>query len=127
MRLRSATLLVLTNYKKKDFCSKLKEVLITLCFLRSAVDTYRVSTNHVDHDKSWDALRGEWCVVMCCCDEREARWPSAKHEAGERSEAERALEGSQSPRSAAEREARGRPSSALWLDPCRNYSALNRP
>ena len=42
--------LVLALYKKKSCNEKVKEVLICLFFLRPAVDTYRVSTNHKDSE-----------------------------------------------------------------------------
>ena len=47
---------VLAQYKKKSLAGKLKEVLITLFFLRPAVDTYRVSTNHEDDGANFNSL-----------------------------------------------------------------------
>ena len=47
---------VLTQIRKKSWGQKLKEVLITLLFLRPAVDAFRVSTNHEDNETSFDAL-----------------------------------------------------------------------
>jgi len=47
---------VLGQYKKKSLAGKLKEVLITLLFLRPVVDAYRVSTNHEDVGATIDSL-----------------------------------------------------------------------
>ena len=49
-------LAVSAQYKKKSWPLKLKEGLITLFFLRPAVDAYRVSTNHKDDDSVVDVL-----------------------------------------------------------------------
>ena len=49
-------LTVLAQYQKKSWGAKLKEVLISLLFLRPAVDAYRVSTNHEDNDSAIDSL-----------------------------------------------------------------------
>ena len=43
-------ILVLVQSKQKNWKVKLREVLITLSFLRPAVDAYRVSTNYIDKD-----------------------------------------------------------------------------
>ena len=47
---------VLANYKKKHWTVKLKEMLISLFFLRPAVDAFRVSTNHTDDEANFDPL-----------------------------------------------------------------------
>ena len=47
---------VLTQYKKKSWKVKVKEVLICLFFLRPAVDAYRVSTNYKDNEVTADPL-----------------------------------------------------------------------
>jgi len=47
---------VLAQYQKKSLAVKLKEVLISLFFLRPAVDAYRVSTNHEDNEAAYDSL-----------------------------------------------------------------------
>ena len=45
-----------SQYQKHSRLVKLKEILITLFFLRPAVDAYRVSTNHVDDKCYMDPL-----------------------------------------------------------------------
>ena len=47
---------LLTQYRKKSLMSKLYEILITLTFLRPAVDAYRVSSNHDDDENNFDSL-----------------------------------------------------------------------
>ena len=47
---------VLAQYKKKSWKVKMKEVLISLFFLRPAVDAYRVSTNYKDREAATDPL-----------------------------------------------------------------------
>ena len=57
------------QYKKKSITVKLREVLITLLFLRPAVDAYRVSTNHDDEEASFDPLiemMGNKCAELAC-------------------------------------------------------------
>jgi len=49
-------LFVLGQYKKKSLAVKLQEMLITLFFLRPAVDAYRVSTNYEDFEETIDTL-----------------------------------------------------------------------
>jgi len=49
-------LIVWGQYKKKNIKVKLQEVLITLLFLRPAVDAYRVSTNYVDEETTIDPM-----------------------------------------------------------------------
>ena len=49
-------LLVLVQYKKKSWRVKDKEMLISLFFLRPAVDAFRVSTNHKDKEANVDPL-----------------------------------------------------------------------
>jgi len=51
-------LLVYTQYKNKSWLVIGKEVLITMLFLRPAVDAYRVSTNHDDKEANFDPLSG---------------------------------------------------------------------
>jgi len=48
--------LVYTQYNRKSWLVIGKEVLITISFLRPAVDAYRVSTNHDDKEVSVDQL-----------------------------------------------------------------------
>ena len=43
-------------YQKKSWSVKLEEALITIFFLRPAVDAYRVSTNHEDSETTTDSL-----------------------------------------------------------------------
>ncbi len=57
--------LVLTFYQKKSWGAKLKEALITLLFIRPAVDAYRVSTNHEDSETATDSLI-EMIINKCC-------------------------------------------------------------
>jgi len=52
---------VYVQYKKKSWLVIGKEALITLTFLRPAVDAYRVSTNYEDKEASFDQL-----VEMVC-------------------------------------------------------------
>ena len=47
---------VFCTYQKKSEAVKIKEALITLFFLRPAVDAYRVSTNHEDNETTLDTL-----------------------------------------------------------------------
>ena len=49
-------LCVFTQYKKKSWGVMARELLITLLFLRPAVDAFRVSTNHKDDDATFDNL-----------------------------------------------------------------------
>ena len=49
-------LLVLVQYKKKSWRVKVKEMLISIFFLRPAVDAFRVSTNHKDKEANVDPL-----------------------------------------------------------------------
>ena len=49
-------LIVLAQYKKKSWQVKAKETLISLFFLRPAVDAFRVSTNHKDKESNFDPL-----------------------------------------------------------------------
>ena len=49
-------LLVLAQYKKKSWRVKATEMLISLFFLRPAVDAFRVSTNHKDEELNLDTL-----------------------------------------------------------------------
>ena len=49
-------IVVLAQYKKKNWKVKVKEVLICLFFLRPAVDAYRVSTNYKDSEATVDPL-----------------------------------------------------------------------
>jgi len=54
-------LLILGQYKSKSWKRKLWEIVITLTFLRPAVDAYRVSTNHEDDEVTVDQLT-ELCL-----------------------------------------------------------------
>ena len=49
-------LCVFTQYKKKSWGVMARELLITLLFLRPAVDAFRVSTNHKDSEATFDTL-----------------------------------------------------------------------
>ena len=49
-------LIVLGQYQKKRWTVKLKEVMITLLFLRPVVDAYRISTNYDDGEATIDPL-----------------------------------------------------------------------
>ena len=49
-------LFVVTQYSKKSWKVKIKEVLFCLFFLRPAVDAFRVSTNHKDNETTSDPL-----------------------------------------------------------------------
>ena len=49
-------LCVFTQYKKKSWGVMARELLITLLFLRPAVDAFRVSTNHKDDEATFDTL-----------------------------------------------------------------------
>ena len=49
-------IITLLQYKKKSWWVVLREVLITLFFLRPAVDAFRVSTNHKDSEAAFDPL-----------------------------------------------------------------------
>ena len=49
-------LIVLAQYKNASWGVKLKEVLISLLFMRPAVDAYRVSTNYKNEDATVDPL-----------------------------------------------------------------------
>ena len=50
-------IVVLGQYKKKSLGEQLKELLITLFFLRPAIDAFRVSTNHTDSETTVDPLK----------------------------------------------------------------------
>jgi len=47
---------VVYGHYKESWGVKLKEMVITLFFLRPAVDAYRVSTNHEGEDTTMDSL-----------------------------------------------------------------------
>ena len=49
-------LIVLGQYQKKSWTAKLKEVFITLLFLRPIVDAYRLCSNDEDRDAAYDHL-----------------------------------------------------------------------
>ena len=49
-------LIVLGQNQKKRLTVKLKEVMITLLFLRPIVDAYRISTNYDDEEAAADSL-----------------------------------------------------------------------
>ena len=49
-------LTVLAVYQRKRWTVKLKEVMITLLFLRPIVDAYRMSTAHDDGETTVDSL-----------------------------------------------------------------------
>ena len=63
-------IVVLAQYRKKSWHVKMKEVLITLFFLRPAVDAYRVSTNHKDNEATIDPLLEMICNKVRRCVER---------------------------------------------------------
>jgi len=54
-------LVIFGQYQSKSWKRKLWEIVITLTFLRPAVDAYRVSTNHEDDDATIDQL-AELCL-----------------------------------------------------------------
>jgi len=54
-------LCVTAQYREKKLTARIREVLITLFFLRPAVDAYRVSTNHKDEDELVESLT--WSFV----------------------------------------------------------------
>jgi len=56
---------VLGVYQKKSWGVKLRETLLSLLFLRPAVDAYRVSTNHEDDETTMDSL-SEMVMNKCC-------------------------------------------------------------
>jgi len=58
-------LIVCTQYKKKSWLVIGKEVLITISFLRPAMDAYRVSMNHEDEEVTIDQL-SEMIVNKVC-------------------------------------------------------------
>jgi len=49
-------LTVYVQYRRKSWLTTSKEALITMTFLRPAVDAYRVSTNHANHEARFDQL-----------------------------------------------------------------------
>jgi len=57
------------QYKEKKWSVFVKEVVINLFFLRPAVDAYRVSTNHVDDEVTFDQLSelvlNKGCELAC--------------------------------------------------------------
>jgi len=50
-------MVLLIQYRKKSKRVKLKEALITIPFLRPAMDAYRVNTNHEDEETVWPELK----------------------------------------------------------------------
>ena len=56
---------VYSQYKRKSWSVIGKEALITLLFLRPAVDAYRVATNHEDDEATFDSL-AEMVLNKCC-------------------------------------------------------------
>ena len=56
MNMAFQILIVFGQYQKKSWKVKLRETMICLLFLRPAVDAYRVSTNHEDHELTVDSL-----------------------------------------------------------------------
>ena len=57
--------LVMVAYARKSLGVKLREILITLSFLRPTVDAYRISTNHEDDEITMDPLN-EMIGNRCC-------------------------------------------------------------
>ena len=49
-------IVVLSQYKKKSWKVKANEIMISLFFLRTAVDASRVSTNYEDNESTVDPL-----------------------------------------------------------------------
>jgi len=49
-------LVVYAQYRRKSWSSIFKEILITISFIRPAVDAYRVRTNFRDPETSFDSL-----------------------------------------------------------------------
>ena len=60
-------IIVLAQYKKKNWGVKVKEVLICLFFLRPAVDAYKVSTNYQDSEATFDPLLEMICNKVRWC------------------------------------------------------------
>jgi len=56
LSLLSQLMTVYVQNKKKSLPVKLKECMITVLFLRPAIDAYRVSTNHDDDETPLDPL-----------------------------------------------------------------------
>ena len=59
--------IAIAQYRKKSWHVKMKEVLITLFFLRPAVDAFRVSTNHKDNEATIDPLLEMICNKVRRC------------------------------------------------------------
>jgi len=55
-------LVTLAAMQKKSWVVKLREVLITIFFLRPVLDAYRVSTNHEDDEATVDTMSQ---MMMC--------------------------------------------------------------
>ena len=49
-------LVVIAQHRRKNWKVKLREAMITILFLRPAIDAFRVSTNHEDSDATIDPL-----------------------------------------------------------------------
>jgi len=47
---------VFAQYKEKSVSVRVREALITLTFLRPAIDAYRVSTTHEDDEATYGSL-----------------------------------------------------------------------
>jgi len=56
---------VVSQYKEKSWKEKLREALISMFFLRPAVDAYRVSTNRDDKEANFDNL-SEMMINKVC-------------------------------------------------------------
>ena len=56
---------LMLNYKKKSTTEKLKEVALSIFFLRPIVDAYRVATAKEDGDVSFDPLNEMICKKVC--------------------------------------------------------------
>ena len=71
-------LIVLAQNQKKSWKAKAIEILITLLFLRPAVDAYRVSTNYKDEEATFEPLV-ELIInkVRDCYEEIEVEHPSS--------------------------------------------------
>ena len=70
-------LIVLANYQKHPWQTKVKEILICLTFLRPAVDAYRVSTNHEDKMASVNPLQEmlmNKCLEVSAKERRESKF-----------------------------------------------------
>jgi len=77
-------LCALSQNNKKSGMVKLREALITLLFLRPAIDAYRVSTGHEDEDANFDVLIEMMMNKVCACEASCVRSEEQKKEKKEK-------------------------------------------